>query len=58
MTRGDAAVIAYKMFYTDHYYTCKNGPGTYKNDEMAKEVKEDCYQKKSGFAQAIKDLFK
>ena len=40
LTRGDAAVIAYKMFYTDHYYTCKNGPGTYKNDEMAKEVKE------------------
>lgn len=27
-------------------------------EAMAKEVKEDCYQKKSGFAQAIKDLFK
>lgn len=39
LTRGEAAKIAYRMFYTDLSYTCKNGPGTYENDEMAKEVR-------------------
>ena len=40
ITRGEAAEIAYRMFYTDAAYTCKNGPGTYENDEIAKEVRE------------------
>ncbi|MGN0178749.1 MAG: Ig domain-containing protein [Monoglobaceae bacterium] len=40
ITRGEAAEVAYKMFYTDAAYTCKNGPGTYEDDEIATEVRE------------------
>ena len=40
LTRGEAAKIAYKMFYTELSYTCKTGPGTYENDELASEVRE------------------
>lgn len=38
MTRADAAVTAYDMFYTSVGYTLKNGPGTYEDSSLSKET--------------------
>ncbi len=47
LTRGDLAVIAYNLYYTESdylTYTCKSGPGTYKNSELSEEVDDAYYR--------------